>query len=215
MLGVNIQSTVEMSESLKSFPRGISSFVGMGNVPALVHLNDYSVLAKLQHNEANGIPVFAKSGKKVLTPKSFMAILESFAPDAAVLLGDTNLSLDVGKNRSRKSVAKTIEFVDQCLELRGDSERLRDTFLLAPIVGSAKEYDRKELIDHMNKLQGIDGYSIEGLHKMGSDALLAGDDVLEVVKVLLVSGGNAFLFEITLRARVYIWRAFSSVSVFE
>lgn len=176
-----------MSESLKNYTKGISSFVGLGHIPSLVHLNDYSITARLQHNEANGIPVFAKSGKKVLTPKSFMEILDSFAPDAAVLLGDTNISLDVGKNRSRKSVSKTIEFMDKCLELQAASERLKDTFLLAPIVGSAKEHDRVELISHVNKLDAIGGYSIEGLHKMGPDALLLEDQLLDTVKILLVS----------------------------
>lgn len=187
LLGINIQSTLEMSESLKNFSKGISSFVGLPNVPSLVHLNDYSVAAKLQHNEANGIPVFAKSGKKVLTPNSFIDLLDAFAPDAAVLLGDTNLSLDVGKNRSRRSVAKTIEFMDKCLELKADSERLKNIFLLAPIVGPAKEHDRVELLSHINSLDAIDGYSIEGLHKMGADALLAEDNALDTVKILLVS----------------------------
>lgn len=187
MLGMNVQSTLEMSESLKHFTKGISSFVGLGHIPSLVHLNDYSVTAKLQHNEANGIPVFAKSGKKVLTPKTFIELLESFCPDAAVLLGDTNISLDVGKNRSRKSVSKTIEFMDKCLELKATSERLKDVFLLAPIVGSAKDYDRAELLSHINKLEAIDGYSLEGLHKMGPDALMAEEGLLERVSLLLVS----------------------------
>lgn len=187
ILGINLQSTLEMSESLNHFTKGISSFVGLATLPSLVHLNDYSVTAKLQHNEANGIPVFAKSGKKVLTAKSFVDILSAFAPDAAVLLGDTNISLDVGKNRSRKSVSKTIEFMDKCLELKASSERLKNLFILAPIVGSAKEYDRAELLAHINKLDAIDGYSFEGLHKMGPDALTAEEGLLDTVKLLLVS----------------------------
>lgn len=192
ILGINIQSTFEMVESLKNFPKGISSFVGLGNVPSLVHLNDYSLAAKLQHNEANGVPVFAKSGKKVLTPKSFMELLDSFAPDAAVLLGDTNLSMDSGKNRSRKSVNKTIEFMDKCLELKANSQRLKDLFILAPIVGPAKEHDRAELLAHINKLEAVDGYSVEGLHKMGAETLLADESLLDTVKNLLVSDFIAF-----------------------
>ena len=176
-----------MSESVKSFTKGISPFVGLSNLPALVHLNDYSVTAKLQHNEASGIPVFAKSGKKVLTPKSFMDILESFQPEAGVLLGDTNLSLDVGKNRSRKSVSKTIEFINQCLEMKEKSERLKDVFFLAPIVCSAKEYDLKELLEHVGKLEAIEGFSLEGLHKMGADALLSDETHLEAIRNVLVS----------------------------
>lgn len=188
LLGINIQSTLEMSESLKSYSKGIASFVGLSHLPTLVHLNDYSVTAKLQHNEASGIPVFAKSGKTVLTPESFMSILENFQPEAAVLLGDTNLSLDVGKNRSRKSVTKTVQFIDKCLELRTTSERLKDLFLIAPVVGAAKEHDRKELLEHINKLEAIDGYSIEGLHKMGPDALQGNESaMLDTTKVLLVS----------------------------
>lgn len=188
LLGINVQSTLEMSESLKSYTKGISSFVGLGNLTSFVHLNDQSMVARLQHNEANGIPVFAKSGKKVLSPKSFMELLDSFAPDAVVLLGDTNLSSDAGKNRSRKSVNKTMEFIDKCLEMKGQSDRLKDTFILAPIVGSAKEFDRKELLTHIGQLNTIDGYSIEGLHKMGPDALMVEEaPFLATVKLLLVS----------------------------
>lgn len=186
ILGVNVQSSFEMSDSLKHFQKGVSDFVGLGNVPSLLHLHDYSAMTRLSHNEAAGIPVFAKSGKKVLSPQSFMEMVESFRPAAVVLMGDTNLSMDVGKNRSRKSVAKTMEFIDKCLELNSSSKEER--MLLAPIAGAAKDYDRNELLTYLSKLEAIDGYSIEGLHKMGPDSLVGDQELLlDTVRIIVVS----------------------------
>lgn len=199
ILGINIQSTFEMTDSLKHFQRGISDFVGLGHIPSLVHLNDYSVLSRLQHNEAAGIPVFAKSGKKVLSPTKFMEIIDCFRPDAFVLMGDTNLTMDVGKNRSRKSVQKTMEFMNQCLELKSGKEALNNSLVLAPIAGATKEYDRTEFLDYLSKLEAIDGYSLEGLHKMGPDGLLGDQDLLlATVKTILVSKlESSFFFRCT------------------
>lgn len=189
LLSISLQSTIEMTESLTDFKRGISEFVALGQMPAIVSVNDVTVDTKGHHNENNGMAVFPKSGKKVLNVDKYMATIEPYRADMVVLLGDTNLDMECGKNRSRKSVNRTKEFVDKCLEIAAAKDSGQDSpFLVVPVIGGAKEYDRNEHLEYVGGLSGVSGYSIEGLHRYGTDPLAVDQSaLLDCVKICLVS----------------------------
>lgn len=169
MLSVDLQTTLEMADSLKSFKKGLSSFVGLSHIPCLLHVQDWTVESR-QHHDVTGVPVFAKSGKKVLNSNDFMEIVDSMIPDMCILLGDSVTDFESGKNRCSKSVKKTRELVEECLKLKKPSH---EWFVVAPVVGGFQEFQRNDYLDFLTELKGIDGYSLEGFHKLGASAMTA------------------------------------------
>lgn len=186
VLSVNLSSTREMLEAVKSSGNGISSFAALHECLTFFCLRDTCEESKSGHHEKAGVPLFTRHGKKVISPEIFMDFVEAFKPDFFHLLSDGDTSFDSSKKRSIQSVTRTIDFAQKCLEIKNERENLQKMFVLAPIVGGYSHVNRRKCIEFASSASGIDGFFIDGLHANGETALFVPEkEILDIVKMCM------------------------------
>lgn len=96
-----------------------------------------------------------------------MKIIEAFKPTFYHPLCDGDTQIDSSKKRTTKSVDRTEEFIDTCIEYHRKSESLKDSFIIGPIEGGYDKIARSNSIKILGKYDEINGYLIDGLHCNG------------------------------------------------
>lgn len=160
-----------MRDSLDSFNKGIATFVGFPGSPIFLVMNSPCEATPSGFNEGGAAPLFGRKGKELLTPEKYIKLVETFKPDIYHSLPDSDTNMESSKKRLRKSLTRNIDFFERCLEIHKESEHLRNALFFAPLVGGFCKITRSECVKLMRpKFDGVDGFTIDGLHNNGSPA---------------------------------------------
>ncbi|XP_053676230.1 queuine tRNA-ribosyltransferase accessory subunit 2 [Anopheles nili] len=167
-LQVSISNTLQMQEAIKASQLSFSEFTAQNSCASLLFLRDPSESPIAGIPEKESIPVYTRYGRRNLTAQDYMTVVETFRPDAYVPLYDGDTDAASSKKREQKSLDRTEKFVEQCLERHRNSDALRTSCLIGPIVGGFNEKLRERSV---NFLQSLDasfvGYLIDGLYTHG------------------------------------------------
>lgn len=167
----SLTNTDHMEEAVRACGEGIASFVGQKQSISMLVLKDPAELCKPNFHEKDLVPIFSRSGRKNFTSERYMELVEAFKPDLYVPLFDGDTDIDSSKKRLQKSLDRTEKFVEQCLEAHRKSESLKQSSLIAPIVGGYNSKLRSKAIEFLGQFKNdFIGYLIAGLHSNGSSA---------------------------------------------
>ncbi|XP_062550465.1 queuine tRNA-ribosyltransferase accessory subunit 2 [Armigeres subalbatus] len=179
----SLTNTDHMEDAVRACGEGISGFVGQKAALSLLVLKDPAELCKPGFHEKDFVPIYSRSGRKNFTSERYMQLVEAFKPDVFVPLFDGDTDSESSKKRLQKSLNRTERFVEQCVKARRQSDALKSSSLIGPVVGGYDLRLRDESVKFLEQFKDdLGGYMIAGIHCNGlSAAELKESLLLEVV----------------------------------
>ncbi|EDW18674.1 queuine tRNA-ribosyltransferase accessory subunit 2 [Drosophila mojavensis] len=175
----------QMAESLAQWNRSLGAYVGYPEYNTLLLLRDPCEATPTGGNDRDVVPLFTRRGKESLTAERYLQLVSSFAPDVYQGLCDADTNPESTKKRVQKSVDRTERFMEHCYKQHRELDRLKDSTLLAPIVGGYNTYARTQSIKHAREQPkgSYGGYIFEGFHTNGLPATrLSPSQLLPIVE---------------------------------
>lgn len=193
ILQIPLVSVCQFQETMQYYNGSISEFIGNKNSNSFTCLtvNDPSDLTKQGHHTKGKVPIWTKHGKLMFDSKMYMDLVESFQPDMYCLLSDGDTNITSAQKRIAKAVEQTVTFNTECLQYHRKSEKLKGTFVIAPIAGGYCLKSRKKCIEAVTQNlddndDDVKGFLIDGLHNNGPEVeFLPFNEVKEVISFIV------------------------------
>lgn len=141
---LSVQATIDhpgVETTRKVRGCGIKKFLGLEEFITYLSIQDPTQELREGYNEQKCVSVFTPGGRRKIDVNQFIALLEVFQPDIAECLCDTVLASKQTEKRIRKSVDRTLIFLDQCIDEMA-KKALDSCNLLGVIEGSSSEKER-------------------------------------------------------------------------
>lgn len=181
---ISLDSSIQMTNALKLYKKGISEFIGLKECLTFVTIKNPVELTISGHHEKGSLPIFKKSGKINVTSEDYMTFIKEAMPDCFVTLADGDTWNDCSKKRIVKSNERSMEMFDECIKLDNNEK----SKMIATIEGGFNGHERRKSIEHIKHFEDkIIGYFIDGFHRNGHEATLVNSvNVNELVKSTLL-----------------------------
>ncbi|XP_078686964.1 queuine tRNA-ribosyltransferase accessory subunit 2-like [Branchiostoma floridae x Branchiostoma belcheri] len=226
---LTLPTLAEQHHVVQDFQQGIGKFTGMEDFFLYCSVQDPAVREATGYNFNKGVSVWGSGGRIKLEVADFMAIQKAFRPDWYQCLcdGDTT-SPDTSNKRLRKSVDRTLNFLDECLEIHQKSQELKGSEILGVIEGgdlleerlrSARETCKRPVAGFV--LDGFQSFAMERetrknllkavLEILPEDkpriihAVSRPDEVLEAVECGVDLFDSSFPFQVTERGSALVF----------
>jgi len=187
VLQVPLATVIDSAENVRSFGRGVAEFAGLKEHFSYVTLQDSGTLTPEGYHDKNSVSMWARGGRKLLNPTSYMSYVEGLKPDIFQMLCDGDTNVDSSTKRVKKSVDSTLKFATLCASLKEKSEVLKQTPVFASVTGGYNIKERLRCINSLKELN-VAGYILEGFHINGESATnLNWEDVEPVLTETLVA----------------------------
>lgn len=167
----SLTNTEHMQDAIRTCGSSISSFTGQKDSMSLLTLRDPAELCQITSHEKDSMPIHCRSGKKNFNSEQFMKLVETFQPAVYVPLYDGDTDGNSSTKRERNSIERTEKFVERCLELHRESDVLKNSTIIGPVVGGYNMQLRKKSVEFLQQFDNdLGGYLIAGLHSNGYSA---------------------------------------------
>ncbi|XP_025938367.1 queuine tRNA-ribosyltransferase accessory subunit 2 isoform X1 [Apteryx rowi] len=126
----------ELHEVLEEYKEGAAKFIGMPDTVLYCSLQDPVAPCPSGYNTNKTVSLWGNSGRMEMTPSKFMDIQRAIKPDwfQCISDGDT-VSGEVSRKRAKKSVDRSLSFLDVCLQLLEKSPELQGSVMIGAIEG--------------------------------------------------------------------------------
>ncbi|XP_028394617.1 queuine tRNA-ribosyltransferase accessory subunit 2-like [Dendronephthya gigantea] len=147
---------------LHTYKKGFAEFCGLKK-KQFVYCSVYDPVQEMQcsYNEEKNISVWNSGGRKKINVDHFIKILTSFKPDIAQCLCDSIPSGQTSK-RNKKSVDRTLKFLDEILECKKSNEELKSIEIFGSVEGGDCEIEKNRSAVQTSK-RDIAGFIVEGI----------------------------------------------------
>ncbi|XP_053774345.1 queuine tRNA-ribosyltransferase accessory subunit 2 [Desmodus rotundus] len=137
MAQLPLSSLVEHHEVLTEYKEGVGKFIGMPDSLLYCSLHDPVSPCPAGYVTNKSVSVWGVGGRVEMTASRFMAIQQALQPDWFQCLSDGEASCAEATSikRARKSVDRSLLFLDHCLRLREESEVLQKSTIIGVIEG--------------------------------------------------------------------------------
>lgn len=118
------------------------------------------------YNTNKSVAIWGNGGKVNLTSSSYISFIESLKPDIYESLSDGDVLPTDGRKRILKSVDRSLKFLEECLVLHKNSDKLTKSKMLCAIQGGHLLNERKRFCQEMKNLakdcsEIIVGYTLD------------------------------------------------------
>ncbi|XP_066097452.1 queuine tRNA-ribosyltransferase accessory subunit 2 isoform X1 [Saccopteryx bilineata] len=137
MAQLTLSSLAEHHEVLADYKEGVGKFIGMPELLLYCSLHDPVSLCPAGYVTNKSVSIWGVGGRVEMTASKFMAIQEALQPDWFQCLSDGEVSCAEATSikRARKSVDRSLLFLDHCLRLQEESEVLQKSTIIGVIEG--------------------------------------------------------------------------------
>ncbi|XP_053168786.1 queuine tRNA-ribosyltransferase accessory subunit 2 isoform X3 [Hemicordylus capensis] len=126
----------DLQEVLEEYKEGIGKFVGMPDSVLYCSLHDPVNSSPPGFNNNKTVSIWGYAGRMEITASKFMDIQLAFQPDWFQCLSDGDtIAGAVSKKRAKKSVDRSLSFLDECLQLLEKSPELQQSMMIGVIEG--------------------------------------------------------------------------------
>lgn len=167
---VPFQYHVRQTRVLEKWGAGLASFLGMSDHPVVLTIQDPGELTKSGYHNNKNISVWSNNNnRELVSPTTFMEAVEHIKPDLFIALCDGDTEPGCSNKRVSKSVAKSIDFLDTCIQLKSSTPSLSKTGIIGAVEGGldmkARTKSTKEVV-----AREVDGFLLDGFHCNGPDS---------------------------------------------
>ncbi|XP_005873361.1 PREDICTED: queuine tRNA-ribosyltransferase subunit QTRTD1 [Myotis brandtii] len=137
MAQLTLSSLAEYHEVLTEYKEGVGKFIGMPESLLYCSLHDPVSPCPAGYVTNKSVSVWGVGGRVEMTASKFMAIQQALQPDWFQCLSDGEASCAEASSikRARKSVDRSLLFLDHCLRLQEESEVLQKSTIIGVIEG--------------------------------------------------------------------------------
>lgn len=163
MAQLTLSSLAEHHEVLAEYKKGIGSFIGMPDSLFYCSLHDPVSPGPPGYVTNKSVSVWGFGGRVEMTVSKFMAIQEALQPDWFQCLSDGEASCAEATSikRARKSVDRSLLFLDSCLRLQEESEVLQKSVIIGVIEGGDVKEERLRSARETAK-RPVGGFLLDG-----------------------------------------------------
>uniref|UniRef100_A0A8D0BEV8 Queuine tRNA-ribosyltransferase accessory subunit 2 n=1 Tax=Salvator merianae TaxID=96440 RepID=A0A8D0BEV8_SALMN len=175
---LSLSTLVELHEVLAEYKEGIGKFIGMPESILYCSLHDSVTRFPSGYNNNKSVSTWGSGGRTELTPSKFMALQQVIQPDWFQCLSDGDtVAEQISKKRAKKSVDRSLSFLDECLQLQEKSPELQQSLMIGVIEGgdvleerlrSAKETSKRPVAGFL-----LDGFQTDAMAKKTKHELLS------------------------------------------
>lgn len=123
-----LDSTINMSEALSEYQKGIASFAGLGaDSISFLTIKNPSEVYKVSDvgDHKDSVSVYTRTGRKTISSDQYMNLVESHRPDIFHALCDGDTNANSSNRRMIKSTERSKSFFKNCLERYRNCETLK------------------------------------------------------------------------------------------
>ncbi|XP_007516376.1 queuine tRNA-ribosyltransferase accessory subunit 2 [Erinaceus europaeus] len=137
MAQLTLSSLAEYHEVLAEYKEGVGKFIGMPESLLYCSLHDPVRPCPAGYVTNKSVSVWGVGGRVEMTASKFMAIQQALQPDWFQCLsdGEASCSEATSTKRARKSVDRSLLFLDNCLKLQEESQILQKSAIIGVIEG--------------------------------------------------------------------------------
>ncbi|XDB46588.1 hypothetical protein AB1E18_000203 [Capra hircus] len=171
MAQLTLSSLAEHHEVLAEYKEGVGKFIGMPESLLYCSLHDPVSPCPAGYVTNKSVSVWGVGGRVEMTASKFMAILQALQPDWFQCISDGEATCNEATSikRARKSVDRTLLFLDNCLKLQEESEVLKKSSIIGVIEGGDVTEERLRSARETAK-RPVGGFLLDGFQ--GSPATL-------------------------------------------
>jgi len=203
---VPFQHHARQTKVMDKWGAGLASFIGFSDHPLVLTVQDPGEVTRSGYHNNNSISVWSNNNRELVTPTRFMEAMKHIQPTMFLALCDGDTEPGCSNKRVSKSVSKSIDFLDTCLELRNSTPSLSSTAVIGAVEGGldtkARTKSAKEVV-----AREVDGFLLDGFHCNGPDSELLQfstiQPVLAEIIPLLPPGKPRFYFGAATPALVF------------
>lgn len=159
----NIKTLQAMEAAQTSF----AEFLGLQPRSVVVTVQDPGEETRSGYHNNNSVSVWWRENRELVTAEKYIRTTELVKPQAMLALCDGDTPPGCSNKRISKSVSKTVQFLDSCLEMMEFSSSLASSSLIAAVEGGldmkARTKSAKEL-----RARNVEGYLLDGFHINGA-----------------------------------------------
>ncbi len=161
---------------------GVASFVGLPSRPVVVTPQDPGDPPPSGFTENKTVSVFYRGQRERLTPARYMEAVSAARPRIFVALCDGQTPRDCSAKRMSRSVTKTLDYLDDCIRLKGESEPLSSTLVFGAVEGGrSREWRRWSAARTARR--PVDGFLLDGFFQRGAEEE-GREDLAEVARLV-------------------------------
>ncbi|XP_022107072.1 queuine tRNA-ribosyltransferase accessory subunit 2-like isoform X2 [Acanthaster planci] len=165
---IPLPTIVESVEILEAFGQGVAAFTGRPDAVVCTSTQDPRESTPTGYNDKNSVSVWASGGRRKLTVEGFLDLQEALQPDWMEALADGDTPVSSSTKRVKKSVDRTLEFLDQCLDAQRRRQKLRDIDVFGVIEGGELLEERLRSACETAK-RPVAGFVLDGFHEESMD----------------------------------------------
>ncbi|XP_039698984.1 queuine tRNA-ribosyltransferase accessory subunit 2 isoform X1 [Pteropus medius] len=165
MAQLTLSSLAEHYEVLAEYKEGVGKFIGMPESLLYCSLHDPVSPCPAGYVTNKSVSVWGVGGRVEMTISKFMAIQQALQPDWFQCLSDGEASCAETNSlkRARKSVDRSLLFLDNCLRLQEESEVLKKSVIIGVIEGGDVMEERLRSARETAK-RPVGGFLLDGFH---------------------------------------------------
>ncbi|EHA97747.1 Queuine tRNA-ribosyltransferase subunit QTRTD1 [Heterocephalus glaber] len=163
MAQLTLSSLAEHHEVFAEYKKGVGNFIGMPESLLYCSLHDPVSPCPSGYVTNKSVSVWGGGGRVEMTVSKFMAIQQALQPDWFQSLSDGEASCEeaISIKRARKSVDRTLLFLDSCLRLQEESEVLQKSSIIGVIEGGDVMEERLRSARETAK-RPVSGFLLDG-----------------------------------------------------
>ncbi|XP_071801892.1 queuine tRNA-ribosyltransferase accessory subunit 2-like isoform X2 [Asterias amurensis] len=161
---IPIPTIVESQEVLSTLDQGVASFSGRPGTITYSCTQDPGQQSRSGYNDKNSVSVWTPAGRERLTIDRFLSLQEALQVDWMEALSDGDTPTGSMSKRIRKSVDRTLVYLDKCLDAKQSRQNLKDTTILGVIVGGDSLEERNRSVRETVK-RPVGGFVLDGFHQ--------------------------------------------------
>ncbi|KAI8582260.1 hypothetical protein K450DRAFT_228105 [Umbelopsis ramanniana AG] len=155
-----------------SYPHGLHSYLNANKYLLFLDTRDPSKHVPSSANTEKYLSVNTHGGVRQITPELWCRMISQYKPDFYAVIADVLSDTEPGNKRVRKSVDRTIRWLDECLE----KTKNLDIPVFATLVGSQFEQERIRSAQEAAQRK-VSGFVVSGLG--------FGNQALDLIKISL------------------------------
>ncbi|XP_029424038.1 queuine tRNA-ribosyltransferase accessory subunit 2 isoform X4 [Nannospalax galili] len=165
MTQLTLSSLAQHHEVLAEYKKGVGNFIGMPESLFYCSLHDPVSPCPTGYVTNKSVSVWGVGGRVEMTVSKFMAIQQALQPDWFQCLSDGEASCEevASIKRARKSVDRSLLFLDSCLRLQEESEVLQKSVIIGVIEGGDVMEERLRSARETAK-RPVGGFLLDGFH---------------------------------------------------
>ncbi|XP_060626760.2 queuine tRNA-ribosyltransferase accessory subunit 2 [Anolis sagrei] len=133
---LSLSTLADLHEVLAEYKEGAAKFIGMPESVLYCSLHDPVTCSPPGYNSNKIVSIWGCGGRIEMTASKFMAIQQVIQPDWFQCLSDGDtIAGEISKKRAKKSVDRSLSFLDECLQLQEELPGLQRSLMIGVIEG--------------------------------------------------------------------------------